>query len=56
MKTFLKLLFSPIWFLFEHNTHEKIVEEKTGAVKYILTVVLIAIIIVLVYYVWGELL
>lgn len=56
MKTFLKILFSPIWFLFEHNAHEKIVEEKTGAIKYVIVTIAVAIVIILVYFVWGELL
>ena len=56
MKAFLKLLFSPIWFLFEHNAHEKVVEEKTGAIKYVIVTIVVAIVIILVYFVWGELL
>ena len=56
MKSFLKALFCPLWLLFEHNPNETITNEKTGVVKYIFAVVFVAIVIVLVYFVWGELL
>ncbi len=56
LKTILKLIFCPIWLLVEHNPNDLVVRDKYGIIKYILLGLFVAGVIVLVYYVWGELL
>lgn len=56
MKTLLKLLFCPIWVLYEHNFHEKLIDSKNVILHTVFIALFVVILFVLVYYVWGELL
>ncbi len=56
LKTILKLIFCPIWLLVEQNPNDLVVRDKYGIIKYLLIILFVAGVIVLVYYVWGELL
>lgn len=49
-------IFCPIWFLFDHNGSKKLTQTKYESIKYLIIAIVVALVVVFVYYLNKEIL